>query len=82
MTIVNNQDEIKRMTQAMATVHASNPYVKQFIDGCDWDGIWPEIDSDGYMTGNVVDSDAPHVLVDYIDGEFVDGSNFAQIQNH
>jgi len=60
-------DVYKRAKQAKGG-HMDGPRFRSILGDNDWAGLWPEVDTDGRLTGAVLDSDQAIILVDWVDG--------------
>jgi len=58
--------DIKQLIESLAGHHYDD--IRTRIDGIDFDGIYPEVDSDGLLTGAIVDAQSQdHDIVDLVD---------------
>ena len=49
-------DEVRLiMAQRAAGLHYESPAARAVINPTDWDSYYPEIDEDGYLTGDIID---------------------------
>ena len=47
--------ELNAIAQRATGLHYESPTARAVIDPTDWDSYYPEIDGDGYLTGDIVD---------------------------
>jgi hypothetical protein len=49
------REQLCAIAQRVAGLHYESPAARAVIDPTDWDSYYPEIDGDGYLTGDIVD---------------------------